>query len=368
MDTAIIGTSCRLPDADNYQSFWENLVANKSAISAIPKERWDWSAYWSNPEEKKNKSCSKWGGFVNDVDAFDNDFFELLPTVVKTMDQSFEGDLDRGFQVTVPAWVFLSLLRCANTWATDTVESHTSAALRPAVAPEPAIVVLSARSAQSLHRYLKSVWDHLERDAVASARFADFAYSSQVGRIAFEHRLAIVAADAGEFVAKAEQYLVRGDSAVVHAGHGCAEASLSELLAGDAGERFVEALVQARHWDKLASLWVRGCEIDWQRLHAGAGRRRLSFPDSPFEDVSCDVRLSVAPPALPSAAAADAPAGGTPQAAASKAPASDALRLRNLVPVRICPVERDSAVLAMRTQREGRDRFWKTLDGIGEDR
>lgn len=86
MDTAIIGISCRLPDADNYQSFWENLVANKSAISEIPKERWDWSAYWGDPKEKKNKSCSKWGGFVNDVDAFDNDFFELLPKVVKTMD------------------------------------------------------------------------------------------------------------------------------------------------------------------------------------------------------------------------------------------------------------------------------------------
>jgi hypothetical protein len=34
--------------------------------------------------------------------------------------QGFEGDLDQGFQVAVPARVFLSFLRCANTRATDT--------------------------------------------------------------------------------------------------------------------------------------------------------------------------------------------------------------------------------------------------------
>jgi polyketide synthase PksN len=112
-------------------------------------------------------------------------------------------------------------------------------------------------------------------------------------------------------VQKAEQFLGRGNAGGVHAGRGGADESLSQLLAGDAGGRFVDALVQTQQWDKLASLWVRGCAIDWQRLHAGAARRRVSFPSAPFENVSCDIRLSCAaspPPALQAPAPADVPA------------------------------------------------------------
>lgn len=86
MDTAIIGISCRLPDAGNHHEFWRNLVANQSAITEIPQQRWAWDRYWGDPKAEINKSNSKWGGFIDDVDAFDNEFFELLPKVVKTMD------------------------------------------------------------------------------------------------------------------------------------------------------------------------------------------------------------------------------------------------------------------------------------------
>jgi polyketide synthase PksN len=189
------------------------------------------------------------------------------------------------------------------------VESHDSP--RRVVAAEPAIVVLSARSTATLQAYLTSVAAHLARSADAAADFADLAYSSQIGRVAFEHRLAIVAADAAEFVQKAEQYLGFGEAGGVHAGRAGADGVLSQLLAGDAGGRFVDALVQSQQWDKLASLWVRGCAVDWQRIHAGAQRRRVSFPAAPFENVTCDIRLTCAESALPvtqALAPADEPA------------------------------------------------------------
>jgi polyketide synthase PksN len=188
------------------------------------------------------------------------------------------------------------------------VESH--GAPQPAVAGGPAIVVLSARSAPALQAYLKSVCAHVARGSAED--FADLAWSSQIGRLAFEHRLAIVAGDAAEFVQKAGQHLSRGNAAGVHAGRAGADAVLSQLLAGDAGGSFVDALVQAQQWDKLASLWVRGCAIDWPRIHAGAQRRRVSFPAAPFEDVTCDIRLACAAsaPALAQALAlADVPVG-----------------------------------------------------------
>lgn len=43
---AIVGMACRLPKADNYNGYWENIVNSKDCISEIPVTRWDISKYW----------------------------------------------------------------------------------------------------------------------------------------------------------------------------------------------------------------------------------------------------------------------------------------------------------------------------------
>ncbi len=86
MNVAIIGVSCKFPGADNYSEFWNNLIGKKSSITEIPSSRWDWQEYWGDPKQQAQKSNSKWGGFVADVNAFDASFFGLLPKVVETMD------------------------------------------------------------------------------------------------------------------------------------------------------------------------------------------------------------------------------------------------------------------------------------------
>jgi polyketide synthase PksN len=86
MDIAIIGLSCKLPGAENQFEFWENLVGEKSCIAEIPESRWDWKKLWGDPKEQINKTNSRWGGFVADPDAFDHEFFGLLPKVVEAMD------------------------------------------------------------------------------------------------------------------------------------------------------------------------------------------------------------------------------------------------------------------------------------------
>lgn len=85
-DVAIIGMSCRFPGAHNYHEFWENLKAGKSSIQEIPQNRWDWKAFWGDPKNEENKSNSKWGGFIDDVDAFDVSFFGISPREAEAMD------------------------------------------------------------------------------------------------------------------------------------------------------------------------------------------------------------------------------------------------------------------------------------------
>ncbi|MCR8993902.1 type I polyketide synthase [Brevibacillus laterosporus] len=86
LDVAVIGIACRLPGARNYEEYWENLKQGKSSIQEIPKDRWDWRAFWGDPRNEDNKTDSKWGGFIDDVDAFDPSFFGISATEAETMD------------------------------------------------------------------------------------------------------------------------------------------------------------------------------------------------------------------------------------------------------------------------------------------
>lgn len=85
-DIAVIGMACHFPGAENYEKFWENLKEGKTFISEIPGERWDWKKYEAYEENDRRIKVSKWGGFINDVDAFDSDFFNMSNIEVQAMD------------------------------------------------------------------------------------------------------------------------------------------------------------------------------------------------------------------------------------------------------------------------------------------
>lgn len=84
-DVAVIGIDCRFPGASDPAQFWENLAGGVNSIREIPADRWDWRKYYGDPHEI-NKVRSKWGGFIDDVDKFDADFFQISPTEAQLMD------------------------------------------------------------------------------------------------------------------------------------------------------------------------------------------------------------------------------------------------------------------------------------------
>src|SRR5258706_5314036 len=86
MDVAVTVMACRFPGADDQRAYWRKLAACTASISVVPEQRWDWRSCWGDPATQANKSLSKWGGFIERVDAFDHAFFGLLPKVVQTMD------------------------------------------------------------------------------------------------------------------------------------------------------------------------------------------------------------------------------------------------------------------------------------------
>ena len=84
-DIAIIGINGRYPQAPSIAEFWDNLVAGRSCISEVPRDRWDVDAFF-DVERKASTGYCKLGGFIDDVARFDAGFFRIAPREAELMD------------------------------------------------------------------------------------------------------------------------------------------------------------------------------------------------------------------------------------------------------------------------------------------
>ncbi|HKD15247.1 MAG TPA: SDR family NAD(P)-dependent oxidoreductase [Candidatus Angelobacter sp.] len=83
---AIVGMSGVMPQSEDLDEFWENLKNSKDLITVIPPDRWIWEDYYGDPLKEANKSNSKWGGFMKEIDKFDPLFFGISPREARMMD------------------------------------------------------------------------------------------------------------------------------------------------------------------------------------------------------------------------------------------------------------------------------------------
>lgn len=85
-DIAIIGMSGRFPGAQNINEFWENMKNGTDSVFKVPEERWNADQYYDPNPKTPNKSYSRVGGFLEDIDKFDTLFFNLPPIEAIAMD------------------------------------------------------------------------------------------------------------------------------------------------------------------------------------------------------------------------------------------------------------------------------------------
>lgn len=83
---AIIGIGCRFPGADSPKSFWHLLKNGEDAIVEIPPDRWDIEAFYDPKPGTPGKMCTRWGGFLDRIDEFEPEFFNISPREVERMD------------------------------------------------------------------------------------------------------------------------------------------------------------------------------------------------------------------------------------------------------------------------------------------
>ncbi len=75
---AVIGMACRLPGGiDSPEQLWEALLRGDDLVTEVPPDRWDVEEYYDPEPGVPGRSVSKWGGCLNDVAGFDNEFFGI---------------------------------------------------------------------------------------------------------------------------------------------------------------------------------------------------------------------------------------------------------------------------------------------------
>lgn len=152
-------------------------------------------------------------------------------------------------------------------------------------APPPArvsglakIFVLSAKSPSSLRESVRLLRDYVERRP--DLDLPKLAYTLQVGRLALEHRVAVVSETRDDLLVKLTAIqAVRGDPppGVSSTSDGGGRAGEGE----DATSR-AHGWLEARSEDEIADAWASGRRVDWESLYPGARPGRVSAPTYPF--------------------------------------------------------------------------------------
>ena len=84
---AIVGIGCRFPgQASSPEAFWKLLANGVDAVTRIPAGRWDTGAYYDPNPDVPGKSYTNYGAFLEEIDKFDAQFFNIAPVEAASMD------------------------------------------------------------------------------------------------------------------------------------------------------------------------------------------------------------------------------------------------------------------------------------------
>lgn len=111
---AIVGMSCRLPDAPNPRAYWDNLIAQRNSMREIPASRWNWEDHYSETAAQ-GKSVTKWGALIDDVDCFDAAFFNIPAAEARTIDPQLRLLLEETYRAVEDAGIDMKKLAGSRT-------------------------------------------------------------------------------------------------------------------------------------------------------------------------------------------------------------------------------------------------------------
>ncbi len=128
---AIVGVGCRLPGgANDPETFWDLLQNGVDAIREVPADRWKVEDYFDPNPGTPGKTCSRWGGFMDQIDRFDPEFFGISPREAIHMDPQQRIFLEVAWEALENAGIPPSTLKGSSagvfvgTTMTDYLQQH----------------------------------------------------------------------------------------------------------------------------------------------------------------------------------------------------------------------------------------------------
>lgn len=144
----------------------------------------------------------------------------------------------------------------------------------------PAVILLSGKNEERLKEQARLLVEMIEKKQFTDDDLASMAYTLQVGRDAFEERLAFTAVTMEEVKETLAKY-IQGEHAPLYQGRVEKKNDIVNMLEEDS--EIIYTWLERRDYNKLIKLWVSGCKIDWNVLYQHEFVKRISLPTYPFE-------------------------------------------------------------------------------------
>ncbi|MFC4060849.1 SDR family NAD(P)-dependent oxidoreductase [Planomonospora corallina] len=115
---AVIGVGCRLPGSvHGPEDLWRLLMAGGDAVGEVPEGRWEAFDDGSARTAEALAATTRHGGFLDDVAAFDADFFGIVPGEAEKMDPQQRMLLETAWEALEHAGIAPRSLRGSRTGA-----------------------------------------------------------------------------------------------------------------------------------------------------------------------------------------------------------------------------------------------------------
>ncbi|MCI4193231.1 FkbM family methyltransferase [Dickeya dianthicola] len=218
--------------------------------------------------------------------------FEDTPFVVNTQVQDWQPNSQGkriaavssfGFSGTNVHMVLEEFLPADVSPANLSSANLSSANLSPELGPEPALLLLSAKSEAQLHVLARQLKAYIQqRPHLTAGELKDMAYTLQLGRESLGHRLAVAGKSDAEILTGLDDYLNRNTFALSYLSGTVAQ---GEKNKGNNRQQQadIDASIQRRDLRGLAGQWLEGRQIDWAAWYQTARQRVAGLPLYPFE-------------------------------------------------------------------------------------
>lgn len=137
---AIIGMSCRLPQANTLDEFWSLLNSGTNTITPMPEERWN--LLKDTQEFRKRNPLLKYNaGYLKDIDAFDAYFFGISPREAVSMDPQQRILLEVSYESLEDAGLTLESIKGSNMGVFSSLYTNPLSRLQPIQSEMDALLI-----------------------------------------------------------------------------------------------------------------------------------------------------------------------------------------------------------------------------------